>query len=72
MKARCIVVPPAEQWIDSYDRKSPTAWHAKQNDHNMAMMITQFNDSVCYRNFCAVIQSLPSQPHPCRPPLLRP
>eukprot|EP00959_Pyramimonas_sp_CCMP1952_P082700 1728247-Pyramimonas_sp.AAC.1 len=33
-------------------------------------MTTQFCDAVCYRNFCAAIQSLPSQPYPFRPPLL--
>eukprot|EP00959_Pyramimonas_sp_CCMP1952_P376681 7889498-Pyramimonas_sp.AAC.1 len=35
------------------------------------MMTTQFCDAVCYRNFCAVIQSLPSQPCPFRPPFLK-
>eukprot|EP00959_Pyramimonas_sp_CCMP1952_P072935 1524192-Pyramimonas_sp.AAC.1 len=35
------------------------------------MMTTQFSDAVLYRNFCAVIQSLPSQPCPFRPPLLK-
>eukprot|EP00959_Pyramimonas_sp_CCMP1952_P113782 2378747-Pyramimonas_sp.AAC.1 len=33
-------------------------------------MTTQFCDAVCYRNFCAVIRSLPSQPCPLRPPPL--
>eukprot|EP00959_Pyramimonas_sp_CCMP1952_P198294 4147946-Pyramimonas_sp.AAC.1 len=37
----------------------------------MAMMTTQFSDAVCYRNFCAAIQSLPSQPYQFRPPLLK-
>eukprot|EP00959_Pyramimonas_sp_CCMP1952_P060369 1261313-Pyramimonas_sp.AAC.1 len=37
----------------------------------MAMMTAQFKDSVCYRNFCAVIHSLPSQPYPFRPPPVR-
>eukprot|EP00959_Pyramimonas_sp_CCMP1952_P352121 7377848-Pyramimonas_sp.AAC.1 len=41
------------------------------SSHNMARMTTQFNDAVCYRSFCAVIQSLPSQPCPFRPPLLK-
>eukprot|EP00959_Pyramimonas_sp_CCMP1952_P003150 65161-Pyramimonas_sp.AAC.1 len=41
------------------------------SSHNMAMMTTQFSDAVCYRNFCAVLQSLPSQPCPLRPPLLK-
>eukprot|EP00959_Pyramimonas_sp_CCMP1952_P404680 8481135-Pyramimonas_sp.AAC.1 len=41
------------------------------SSHNMAMMTTQFSDAVCYRNFCALIQSLPSQPYPLRPPLLK-
>eukprot|EP00959_Pyramimonas_sp_CCMP1952_P058993 1232136-Pyramimonas_sp.AAC.1 len=40
MKVRGIVVPPADQWIDSYDRTSPTAWHAKQSNDNVAMMTT--------------------------------
>eukprot|EP00959_Pyramimonas_sp_CCMP1952_P445172 9321494-Pyramimonas_sp.AAC.1 len=71
MKARGIAVLRADQWIDSYDKTSPTAWHAKVNSHNIAMMTTQFNDAACYRNFCAVIQSLPSQPYPFRPPLLK-
>eukprot|EP00959_Pyramimonas_sp_CCMP1952_P296969 6212897-Pyramimonas_sp.AAC.1 len=36
----------------------------------MAIFTTQFCDAVCYRTFCALIQSLPSQPYPFRPPLL--
>eukprot|EP00959_Pyramimonas_sp_CCMP1952_P266579 5573359-Pyramimonas_sp.AAC.1 len=71
MKARGIVVLSADQWIESYDKTSPTAWHAQMNSHNLAMMTTQSNDAVCYRNFCAVIKSLPSQPYPFRPPLLK-
>eukprot|EP00959_Pyramimonas_sp_CCMP1952_P352652 7388554-Pyramimonas_sp.AAC.1 len=38
----------------------------------MAMFTTQFCDAVCYRNFCALIQPLPSQPYPLRPPIMTP
>eukprot|EP00959_Pyramimonas_sp_CCMP1952_P125569 2625659-Pyramimonas_sp.AAC.1 len=36
------------------------------------MFTTQFCDAVCYRNFCALIQSLPSQPHQRKPPIMTP
>eukprot|EP00959_Pyramimonas_sp_CCMP1952_P105171 2198628-Pyramimonas_sp.AAC.1 len=52
MQARGIAVPSSEQWVESYDRVAPTDWHAKMNNHDMAMMATQFCDAVCYRNFC--------------------
>eukprot|EP00959_Pyramimonas_sp_CCMP1952_P351219 7358256-Pyramimonas_sp.AAC.1 len=72
MQNRGITVLPADQWIEAYDRITPQAWHAKQNNHNMTMFTTQFCDAVCYRNFCALNQSLPSQPYPFRPPIMTP
>eukprot|EP00959_Pyramimonas_sp_CCMP1952_P285752 5974809-Pyramimonas_sp.AAC.1 len=71
MQARGMAVLSSDQWVKSYDRLTPTDWHAKMNNHNMAMMTTQYCDAVCCRNFCAVIQSLPSQPYPFRPPVLK-
>eukprot|EP00959_Pyramimonas_sp_CCMP1952_P281040 5874661-Pyramimonas_sp.AAC.1 len=38
----------------------------------MAMFTTQVCDAVCHRNFCALIQSLPSQPYPFMPPIMAP
>eukprot|EP00959_Pyramimonas_sp_CCMP1952_P032433 680866-Pyramimonas_sp.AAC.1 len=67
---RGITVLPSDHWIDAYDRVTPSAWHSKQNNHNLATITTQFCDAVCYRNFCALTQSLPSQPYPFRPPFL--
>eukprot|EP00959_Pyramimonas_sp_CCMP1952_P024630 516929-Pyramimonas_sp.AAC.1 len=55
MQPRGIAVLPADQWLESYDRLAPAAWHAKMNSHNMAMMTTQFSDA----------------PYPFRPPLLK-
>eukprot|EP00959_Pyramimonas_sp_CCMP1952_P284888 5955912-Pyramimonas_sp.AAC.1 len=45
MQARGIAVFFSEQWVESYDRVTPTDWHAKMNNHNMAMMTTQFCDA---------------------------
>eukprot|EP00959_Pyramimonas_sp_CCMP1952_P395021 8276330-Pyramimonas_sp.AAC.1 len=71
MQSCGIAVLPSDHWVESYDRVTHTDWHAKQKNHNLAMMTTHFCDAVCYRNFCTLIQSLPSQPYPFRPPLLR-
>eukprot|EP00959_Pyramimonas_sp_CCMP1952_P412214 8637824-Pyramimonas_sp.AAC.1 len=51
MQARGIAVLPSDQWVESYDRLTPTARHAKMNNHTTAMVTTQFCDAVCYRNF---------------------
>eukprot|EP00959_Pyramimonas_sp_CCMP1952_P068310 1425684-Pyramimonas_sp.AAC.1 len=47
MQSRGIAVLPSDHWIESYDGVTPTDWHAKQNNHNLAMMTTQFCDAVC-------------------------
>eukprot|EP00959_Pyramimonas_sp_CCMP1952_P472700 9500488-Pyramimonas_sp.AAC.1 len=70
MQNRGITVLLSDHWVDAYDKITPQAWHAKQNNHNMVMFTTQFCDAVCYRNFCALMQSLPSQSYPFWPPLL--
>eukprot|EP00959_Pyramimonas_sp_CCMP1952_P032851 688848-Pyramimonas_sp.AAC.1 len=70
MQCRGITVPPSDHWVESHDRATPTAWHSKQNIHNLAMMTTHVCDAVCHRNFRASIQSLPSQPYPFRLPFL--
>eukprot|EP00959_Pyramimonas_sp_CCMP1952_P289469 6054624-Pyramimonas_sp.AAC.1 len=61
MQSRGITVLPSDHWVDAYDRITPQAWHAKQNNHNLAMFTTQFCDA-----------SLPSQPYPFRPPIMTP
>eukprot|EP00959_Pyramimonas_sp_CCMP1952_P050305 1051261-Pyramimonas_sp.AAC.1 len=72
MQSRGLTVLPSDHWVDACDRVTPQAWHSKQNNHNLATITTQFCDAVCYRNFYALIQSLPSQPYPFRPPILTP
>eukprot|EP00959_Pyramimonas_sp_CCMP1952_P076365 1595490-Pyramimonas_sp.AAC.1 len=72
MQSRGVTVLPSDHWIDACDRVAPQAWHSKQNNDNLAMFATQFCHAVCYRNFCALIQSLPSQLNPFRPPILTP
>eukprot|EP00959_Pyramimonas_sp_CCMP1952_P083995 1756467-Pyramimonas_sp.AAC.1 len=67
MQSRGITVLPSDHWVDAYDRIRRIIITI-----NLAMFATQFCDAVCYRNFCALIQSLPSQPYPFRPPVLTP
>eukprot|EP00959_Pyramimonas_sp_CCMP1952_P425712 8917195-Pyramimonas_sp.AAC.1 len=45
MKCRGITVLPSDHWVELYDRATPTAWQSKQNNHNLAMMTTQFCDA---------------------------
>eukprot|EP00959_Pyramimonas_sp_CCMP1952_P311141 6511328-Pyramimonas_sp.AAC.1 len=45
MQSRGITVLPSDHRVEVYDRVTPQAWHAKQNNHNLAMFTTQFCDA---------------------------
>eukprot|EP00959_Pyramimonas_sp_CCMP1952_P425677 8916510-Pyramimonas_sp.AAC.1 len=58
MQARGIAALSSEQWVEPHDRVTPTDWHAKQNNHNMAMMT--IHDSVITLSVIPVSASTPN------------
>eukprot|EP00959_Pyramimonas_sp_CCMP1952_P245948 5140506-Pyramimonas_sp.AAC.1 len=41
MQSRGITVLPSDHWVDACDRITPQAWHSTQDNHNLAIMISQ-------------------------------
>ena len=69
MTNRGVTVLPIDHWIDAYDHDADNE-HVHANTHNMVQMTLQFTHAVTFRNQCAILQSLPSQPYPFRDPLI--